>query len=301
MKKRLLFVAAIFAATATFAQDGLTSKKGEAYLPEAGDWAIGIDANPFLNYAGNLFNGNTFNSIGAGATWYMPNTIYGKMFKDEKTAYIGMLRLGFGSDSRTNNIDTLAGAPAIADEISVSYNSIVLGGGIEKRRGNTRIQGVYGAMIYIGFGGGSTKLTYGDTRNDGHTAQWTNWNTDPITGAYLTTNPAGNPNNSGNGSRDTEVKNGSTFQLGLMGFLGAEWFFAPKLSLGAKYTWGLAMSSTGESETTTERFGLTAAEAALATPPANHIITETSKGGKSSSFSLDNGISGANISLNIHF
>ncbi|MCB0380481.1 MAG: hypothetical protein KDD24_04440 [Flavobacteriales bacterium] len=69
MKKRLLFVAAIFAATATFAQDGLTSKKGEAYLPEAGDWAIGIDANPFLNYAGNLFNGNTGNGIGAGATW----------------------------------------------------------------------------------------------------------------------------------------------------------------------------------------------------------------------------------------
>ncbi|MGE0561568.1 MAG: hypothetical protein AB7O47_07115 [Flavobacteriales bacterium] len=290
MKKRLLFVAAIFAATATFAQDGLTSKKGEAYLPEAGDWAIGIDANPFLNYAGNLFNGNTSNSIGAGATWFMPNTIYGKMFKDEKTAYIGMLRLGFGSSSAGNNIDTLAGAPAIADEVSISYNNITLGAGIEKRRGNTRIQGVYGAMLYIGFGGGSTKYTYGDVRNDAHTAQWTNWSGTTVTGT-----------SSGNGSRTTEMKNGSTFDLGILGFLGAEWFFAPKVSLGAKYTWGLAMSSTGESETTTERFGLTAAEAALATPPANHIITETSKGGKSSSFSLDNGISGANISLNIHF
>ncbi|MCB9174946.1 MAG: hypothetical protein H6589_10080 [Flavobacteriales bacterium] len=287
MKKRLLFVAAIFAATATFAQDGLTSKKGEAYLPEAGDWAIGIDANPFLNYAGNLFNGNTGNGIGAGATWYMPNTIYGKMFKDEKTAYIGMLRIGFGSNSATNNIDTtgaLGATGTITDEVSVSYNNITLGGGIEKRRGNTRIQGVYGAMMYIGFGGGSTKYTYGDTRNDGHTAQWTNWSGTTAVGT-----------SSGNGVRNTEVKAGSTFQLGLMGFLGAEWFFAPKVSLGAKYTWGLAMSSTGESETTSEEWTTPAGGT------ANTLVTKTTKGGKSSAFSLDNGISGANISLNIHF
>src|SRR3989344_4211232 len=132
MKKRLLFVAAIFAATATFAQDGLTSKKGEAYLPEAGDWAIGFDANPFLNYAGNLFNGNTGNSIGAGATWFAPNAaIYGKYFKDEKTAYRVMVRLGFGSASQSNISDTsdINGVKGyITDEKKSSYNSIILGG-----------------------------------------------------------------------------------------------------------------------------------------------------------------------------
>ena len=58
MKKRVLLVASIFAATFTFAQDGaeLTSKKGETILPEAGDYAIGFNAAPFLNYAGNLFS-----------------------------------------------------------------------------------------------------------------------------------------------------------------------------------------------------------------------------------------------------
>lgn len=287
MKKRVLFVASLFLATATFAQDGLTSKKGEAYLPEAGDWAIGIDANPFLNYAGNLFSGSTAqNTIGAGATWFAPNmAIYGKMFKDETTAYRGMLRIGFGSTTTTNIFDTSSTTTPVelTDEMKSSYNNIVLGGGIEKRRGNTRIQGVYGAMVMIGFGGSSTTFDYGHTFSDATGgATWTDFNT-------MTTV-------SGNGPRTTEMKNGSTFMLGLQGFIGVEWFFAPKVSLGAEYTWGLAMNSTGEGEVTSERWG-------LATPSAteNSLITTTNKTGKQSSFGLDTGISGANISLNFHF
>ena len=58
MKKTALALALAFGISGAFAQD-LTSKKGEPYLPEAGDWSIGIDANPLLNYMGNLFSGNT--------------------------------------------------------------------------------------------------------------------------------------------------------------------------------------------------------------------------------------------------
>lgn len=282
MKKRLLFVAAIFAATATFAQDGLTSKKGEAYLPEAGDWAIGFDANPFLNYAGNLFNGNTSNGIGSGATWFAPNmAIYGKMFKDEKTAYRAMVRLGFGSTSTGTVVDLYTTPSAVTtteytNEVKTSYNNIVLGGGIEKRRGNTRIQGVYGAQLLIGFGGGSTENTYGLALGDSSV----------------------NANPSLSGTRITKQTAGSTFMLGINGFLGVEWFFAPKVSLGAEYGWGLSMTSTGESETVTEEWAVTPGSAAGTNPS---LQTKTSKGGKSSTFGLDNSISGARISLNFHF
>lgn len=286
MKKRVLFVASLFLATATFAQDGLTSKKGEAYLPEAGDWSIGIDANPIINYAGNLFNGNTFNSAGAGATWHAPNmAIYGKLFKDENTAYRAMLRIGFGSTTTTNTFDTstvFGTVNELTDEMKTSYNNIVLGGGIEKRRGNTRIQGVYGAMVMIGFGGSSTTYDYGHDFSDATTATWTD-----NFGAGTTT--------TSNGPRDTETKNGSTFMLGLQGFIGVEWFFAPKVSLGAEYTWGLAMNSTGEGETTREQW------ATLPGATANTLVSTTTKTGKTSSFGLDTGISGANISLNFHF
>lgn len=291
MKKRLLFVAAIFAATATFAQDGLTSKKGEAYLPEAGDWAIGIDANPFLNYAGNLFSGSTSqNTIGAGATWFAPGmAIYGKMFKDEKTAYRAMVRLGFGSTSVGSVVELYADSAAAANgttteytnEVKSSDRNIVLGFGLEKRRGNTRIQGVYGAQLMIGFGGGSSEYTYGLAYSAASTISET----------------SGNVTNAGyGGPRTTASTAASSFMLGINGFIGVEWFFAPKVSLGAEYTWGLAMTSAGATETTTEEW-----KYASPTATTRSLVTKTSKGGESSSFSLDNGISGANISLNFHF
>lgn len=281
MKKRLLFVAAIFAATATFAQDGLTSKKGEAYLPEAGDWAIGIDANPLFNYVGNMANAGTNGANTLNANWFRSNTIYGKMFKDENTAYRVAVRLGFGSNTVGSTVQLLATPSAVqttdyTNEVKSSYNAINLGFGIEKRRGNTRIQGVYGAMLNIGFGGGKTEYTYGLALGD----------------SSVTANP------SLSGTRPTEMKNGSTFELGITGFAGVEWFFAPKVSLGFEYSWGLSMQSTGESETTTEEWAVTPGAAAGTNPS---LQTVTTKGGKASSFALDTGLSGSSISLNFHF
>lgn len=299
MKKRLLFVAAIFAATATFAQEGLTSKKGEAYLPEAGDWSIGISATPLFNYVGNLANGTAGQTFG-GANWFSGNTgsfpeqtIYGKMFKDEKTAYRGMLRIGFGSEKETEVVE-LKSRPSdlkrteFENEAKISSRQITLGFGIEKRRGNTRIQGVYGAQAIIGFGGGSTTNSYGLALGDSSIAvngsALYNADMDPLSGLYTT--------------RTTEVKQGSTLLVGLQGFIGVEWFFAPKVSLGAEYSWGLSMSNSGATETTTEKWGLDEGE--LSTNP-RHLVTKTTKGPKTSKFGIDTGLSGANISLNFHF
>ena len=114
MKKRLLFVAAIVAASTTFAQDGLTSKKGEAYLPEAGDWSISIDANPILNYGGNLLNGTAGQTFG-GANWTNASqAITGKMFKDENTAYRAMVRIGFSS-ATTGTVNKWKSNPSDVD------------------------------------------------------------------------------------------------------------------------------------------------------------------------------------------
>lgn len=295
MKKKVLFVASLFLATATFAQDGLTSKKGEAYLPEAGDWAIGFDGTPFLGYVGDLFNGTQNNNVNATWTGNQPmntgilngGTIYGKMFKDETTAYRAKIRIGFGSSSTKNFFDTSAVNPAtvveLEDEMSTSGFALTLGGGIEKRRGNTRIQGFYGGELLIAFGSSSESYTYGDTYDDNNLATYT---TNFQTGA--TTNNAG--------PRVTEVSNGSVMQIGLRGFIGVEWFLAPKVSVAAEYGWGLAMTSQGDGTRTTEEWGL-----ATPTATANSLITKETTQGGTSSFGIDTDNNGGTIAIFFHF
>jgi len=279
MKKKVLFVAALFIGASTFAQGGLTSKKGEAILPEAGDWGLSFDANPFLNYAGNLFNGNVNNSFG-GATWTGNNAgtmaLTGKYFKDETTAYRGSFRFGLGGNSTTNLQDTatgttLPGTGAIENKISTSNGlSLVLGAGLEKRRGSTRLQGYYGGDVFIGLlGGGSTTYDYGATMDS------LNVEFRGIVG----------------GSRNTEVKNGNTFTFGLRGFVGFEYFVAAKISIGAEYGYGFGMSSTGAGETTTERWNAT----------DNKIETYTVTGSKSGGWNFDTRVSNANININFYF
>ena len=69
MKKLLLIAVAICTLPiATFAQEVADAKKAEekapkVYLPEKGDWSIGFDVAPVLKYAGNLFNGNSNNTL----------------------------------------------------------------------------------------------------------------------------------------------------------------------------------------------------------------------------------------------
>src|SRR6185312_3978750 len=95
-------------------------------------------------------------------------------------------------------------------------------------------------------------------------------------------------------SRTTQNDMGSTFGINLLGFIGFEYFFAPKVSVGAEYTWGLMFSSTGQGTMTTEAY----------TSSDQTITTHT---GGTSSFSFDNGINsafgngGGSLYINFHF
>jgi len=303
MKKKVLFVASLFLATATFAQDGLTSKKGEAYLPEAGDWSIGFDATALTMFVGNAFNGagnstsvidpstgtvtngGTMNSLNAGG--WMNGTvgqeIRFKMFKDEKTAIRIRARIGFGSSNSDflGKYDQDADVTTADDDFVINTKvsdgfSVVLGGGLEKRRGNTRIQGYYGGEIWFAMLAGQTT-----TVDDGRILS------DNFDGGF----------NSAATARTTETKAGSTLGIGLQGFIGVEWFFAPKVSLGAEYTWGLGFSSTGAGENTSEFWGITAQDAANGIT-VNSLNEQSQEVGKSGSLSLD---TGGQFALNLQF
>ncbi|HTF05547.1 MAG TPA: hypothetical protein VK826_16080 [Bacteroidia bacterium] len=287
MKKSTLFIAALaLGATTAFAQD-LTSKKGEPILPEAGDYAIGVEASPFLNYFGNLFNGTQNNSFGG---WNFTNgnmMITGKMFATETMAYRGMLRIGFGSTKVTTNVsDDLTAGEFKTDELKMSGNYIGLGGGLEWRRGKGRLQGYWGGMIMFGIGSNKDTYTYG---ND-----ITNTNNFPTTTDF--SSYTGYPNQPVPGTRITEWKSGSQMDFGLRGFVGAEFFVLPKLSIGGEFGWGLMFSSMGASSTSTEFWdGVAGAK-----------DEQTTEGGKWSMFGVDTdnnafGLAPAAVLIHFHF
>lgn len=211
MKQLLVTAIAVLSLTMVNAQD-LKSKKGEAYLPAEGDWAISFNADGIFKYAGNAFNGNLDNAA-PSLSFLTDNAFVGKKFTSEKMAYRVVANLGFGSTT-TNDVVGLND-----EEISRSSFNLTAGFGKEWRKGSTRLQGFYGADALISLNSGSSETT----------------TTEIVTETFVSS---------------TEVKNGLGFGLGVQSFLGAEYFIFPKFAIGAQYTYRVGFDMQGESEIT---------------------------------------------------
>ena len=281
-------------------------------LPEAGDWSIGVDATPFLDYAGNFFgksaknNAPTFEFLGSGN-----NVIIGKYFVDAATAYRVGLRLGFGSVTQremvadrgatTSSVNNFPSADAQKEnEWKHSTTNIGLSVGMEKRRGKTRLQGYYGGEVGIFLGSSKDAFTYGNALNTSTTNPVGVASADDF-GTAANNIVTGGPHvgTVGDG-RVVERKNGTTFAFGLRGFIGCEYFILPKISLGGEFGWGLGLRSTGASSSDVESIGNTGATGAT-----DQIGTTTVEGAKNGQFALDtdntNSFFGATGSLRLNF
>jgi len=235
MKKSIFAVALVLGATST-----TLAQEEKQYTPVSGDWAVGIDATPFLNYFGNLIGGNDGNTA---PTWTYLTTnqqITGKYFAADDMAYRGSLRIGFGSVKGSNMVFQDGSAaptyPALPLEVEDTYKDggmdIGLSGGIEWRKGSGRLVGFYGGELGVAFSSTSSTYTYGNAMTiTGATT--TDWGTNMTTDTY------------GNGARITAEKSGMTTSFGLRGFIGAEYFVLPKMSIGGEFGWGLGFMSMG--------------------------------------------------------
>lgn len=131
MKKIILTVAAVFALSSAYAQDSQSpvfkSKRGENFLPVAGEWAIGFDATNFVNFAGKSVGGNAESPKVDGVN---KKALYafGKYFITDRTAYRAIANV------------------MIVNNTKDPYNQmrVIAGFGKEWRRGSTRLQGYYG-------------------------------------------------------------------------------------------------------------------------------------------------------------
>jgi hypothetical protein len=256
MKKTIIAFAAILLGVNSYAQDD------KIYLPEAEDWAIGIDATPFLSYFGNFIGGADANTAPSWNFLTNNQTITGEYFVSESMAYRGSLRLGFGSVSGSEmvidraqdpgNITYPETAPAMVENsFSNGFSNIGLSGGIEWRKGKGRLQGFYGGELGFAVSSSSASYTYGNELNQNGTF---NVDVDPgdddINGSSITTDAFGNT------ARITEQKSGLTLGVGVRGFIGAEYFILPKLSIGGEFGWGLAFTTFGTSSVTYESEGI---------------------------------------------
>ena len=279
MKKRMLLFTLMFSSAMMLnAQTTeMKNKKDIIITPEAHDWAIGFNAAPFLSYAGNIFNANTNNSV---STAFVDGNqaIYGKYFLTNSTAIRGSLRIM--SYNAKNEIltdtNTINSNPSYVTDVMKSTGAgFVLSGGYEMRRGKNRLQGYYGGELMFRFGGTTpnTSFTYGA----------------PLDSANIAMGGAVN-------GRVLSSKAGSTLGFGLRAFIGAEFFFLPKMSLAAEYGFGFMYSTTSAGETVSEFYGY---ETPSATTKTTYKVTTAT--GKSSGFLLDTDNLGGSLRLMYHF
>jgi len=298
MKKiTLLAVAFAFFAFNVQAQDEeLVSKKGYKILPESGDYAIGVDVAPFfqaLNFMGGTSTGPKF-SMSDGFS------IFGKYYAEKDMAY--RVKFVFNSVSTTKNFfvtdqTVLIPTPSdvVEDKGTYNYTMAALSFGFEKRRGQGRLQGFYGADFFVQYADGDAtnqnfSATYGNEFSSDHTL--------PTSTVFAGTGDTP-------GTRTTKINQGGSLGLGLRAFVGVEYFFAPKISLGGEFGWGMAYQIGFNGEATTEEWDPVAGEVKSTTVKnggQDNQFIFGSTGGTNEFFGANNwlGLNGA-INLTFHF
>ena len=235
------------------------AKNGQEVLPQAGDWGIGIGATNTISYFGNLLNGNTNNNGGSSpfsfANENIPSTVvYGKLFVSSELAYRGFARLSY------NRIVTKAEVRAdletnpdiyVTDKRTTRSSGVTVGAGLENRRGSGRLIGVYGAQAFINLDQNlKTSYDYGN----GYSVN----NANPTDAGLQNSNTvAPDP---AFGDRLLSTSQGSGFGVGAQLFLGAEYYFAPKMSIGGEFYWGITYTNNAISSEKWEAFEPTTSE-----------------------------------------
>lgn len=293
MKKAIISLTFVFAAVAFANAQDLTTKKGFTILPEAGDYVIGFNAVPVVDFFLNVVN----IQVNTGQTSQHPGyvggfnqVLVGKYFLEDLKAIRVKLAINTasakGSTFFDNPIDVFNGVaePGEVEDISkVGNSNIILGGGLELRRGHNRLQGFYGGEVLLGFASNSVHNTWAVEMNQ-----------DAITNGY--TNGDGTPVAAG---RILDQTSGMAITFGLRGFAGVEYFFAPKISIGAEFGWGFGMVTNPRGSVTTETWDVVNSAAE---------VTETAgaNSGSGMGFQVDNGINqllggSAALTMNFHF
>ncbi len=266
MKKLIVILIAVLGfAVITQAQEkeDFTSDRGVYMMPESGDIGLGFNAIPFLNYLGNAFNGSVGNSV--SVNFINNQAIVGKYYLADDAAVRGELRIGYLKSKNAEFIQKDQDIPdpdVLVEDIQKSGTTNVhVGAGYEMRRGYGRLQGYYGGMLMLNYYASNSKYEYGN----------------PITADFNSPNTTYFGDNFTTDGRVTESYD-QDMGAGLRGFIGVEYFFLPKVSIGGEFIWGFNYNFMLKSEKTAEMWNGT------------EIETNTTEQGKDATFDLDTDI-----------
>ena len=215
----------------------LTNKHGARILPQAGDIAISVSANPFFRYLGNMFTRDGVNE--APVFGGNDAIIYGKFFMTDNSALRVGIGLNFYNNYRyANDVTSNTGAGFVTDEMKMIQQGVNLMVGYEWRRGYNRLQGFYGVEVSAGWNRRINEYSFGNHMNGTVPLPWT-WNFATGTQDQVA-------------SRIVKEQGAGVLNASVYGFVGAEYFFLPKMSLGGELRLGFGYEGRGKTKVTTQ-------------------------------------------------
>lgn len=280
MKKILSVAVAMCLGVVSSAQgnEQVQNRNDVDIMPVSGEFAvgIGIDLGTASSFIGDMFGG--FTGTNSLNQTYINNpafgsgvSVFGKYMVSDNNAIRASFS-NFGTDAVTNFevYDDRSNDPdsTVVDKFRSNSSVTYVSAGWEWRRGKTRLRGVYGGEAIMSWQNSHNHYTYGN--NLGAT------NLTPTTALGGVWDPTF--------GRITEQRNGATFGVGVRGFVGVEYFFAPKICIGTEFGWRVMLQQDGKSNTSYEKYD----PFADAGNGAIVAHTETSLGGRTFSSSLDN-------------
>jgi hypothetical protein len=229
MKKIIISLSILSLLINLKAQDSLlVTKNGSIYMPQKGEIGVGLSAEPFLNYIGNMFNGNTNNSLALN-----DQELYFRYFIKNDAAI--RLNIKIRSSKDVENYYVLDDAAKALDPLSLRQvddrlttidNLYHFSLGYERFKGIKRLRGFYGADLGYSYQKRREKYEYGNQMNQVNPTPTTNW-------GKLS-------------SRILENNGGQQNVISIGVFAGVEYFFLPKFCIGTEL--GLIYGKSWESQ-----------------------------------------------------
>ncbi len=192
-------------------------KAHNSYLPQKGNFAIGADVTPVLNFMGNIFNGTIDNELEIASP-----LIYAKYYLTDNTALRTVLGINSSSKSQLLYVQDDAAKFAnplsnaqVTDNKTDKVNEYYLSVGLQKFIGQNRLRGFYGAQLFTQYNKNKSTYEYGNPM--------TSLNPTPSASfAYV------------GGERKLSEVTANDFVVGAGGIAGFEYFIAPRLCIGGE-------------------------------------------------------------------